>query len=58
MDYLEGNDSDGFYIKRIGLFYFFSACAGVSIIVWVLIGFAGLINVVVVIFFTTQLIKE
>ena len=30
----KGGDDD-LYIKRIGLFYFFSACAGVSVIVWI-----------------------
>ena len=31
---MEDSGNDSFYISHIGLFYFFTACAGVSLIVW------------------------
>ena len=47
---IKGGEGWDDYVDRIGLFFFFVACAG--------IGYVGLINVVVVIFFIILLIKE
>ena len=35
MDKLTNKDENNFYIQHVGLYFFFTACAGVSIIVWI-----------------------
>ena len=55
---IKGGEGWDDYVDRIGLFFFFVACAGISLIVWIFNWVCWLIIVVVVIFFIIQLIKE